>query len=102
MTGDLYFDNTFNDCDMRKYILLLVAAGSLFQYCSQKMAASKSTAKPVTVNSDSTPNVYTPPAGSSLKAPRRGEVLFLGHASKHHDAGKYAPWLAIALFKAGV
>ncbi|PWJ57166.1 putative membrane-bound dehydrogenase-like protein [Dyadobacter jejuensis] len=33
---------------------------------------------------------------------RRGEVLFLGHQSKHHDSGKYAPWLAIKLFRSGV
>ena len=33
---------------------------------------------------------------------RRGEVLFLGNRSKHHDSGKYAPWLAISLFKEGV
>ncbi len=33
---------------------------------------------------------------------RRGEVLFLGNRSKHHDSGKYAPWLAISLFKRGV
>ena len=35
-------------------------------------------------------------------APRRGEVLFLGNTSKHHDSGKYAPWLAISLFKEGI
>ena len=34
--------------------------------------------------------------------PRRAEVLFLGNVSKHHDSGKYAPWLAIALFKRGI
>ncbi|MDB5261036.1 MAG: rane-bound dehydrogenase domain protein, partial [Adhaeribacter sp.] len=34
--------------------------------------------------------------------PRRAEVLFLGHNSKHHDSGKYAPWLAISLFKEGI
>lgn len=36
------------------------------------------------------------------EAPRRGEVLFLGNTGKHHDSGKYAPWLAISLFKKGV
>ncbi|WP_044198713.1 PVC-type heme-binding CxxCH protein [Dyadobacter tibetensis] len=35
-------------------------------------------------------------------SPRRAEVLFLGHQSKHHDSGKYAPWLAIKLFRSGV
>ena len=33
---------------------------------------------------------------------RRGEVLFLGNKSKHHDSGKYAPWLAVSLFKEGI
>lgn len=41
-------------------------------------------------------------ANTNLKAPKRAEVLFLGHQSKHHDSGKYAPWLAIELFKGGV
>lgn len=35
-------------------------------------------------------------------APRRAEVLFLGNEGKHHDSGKYAPWLAIAMFKEGI
>ncbi len=34
--------------------------------------------------------------------PRRAEVLFLGNVSKHHDSGKYAPWLAITTFKSGI
>ncbi|WPP50778.1 PVC-type heme-binding CxxCH protein [Catalinimonas niigatensis] len=33
---------------------------------------------------------------------RRAEVLFLGHNSQHHDSNKYAPWLAIAMFKSGI
>ncbi|CAG4990930.1 hypothetical protein DYBT9275_00642 [Dyadobacter sp. CECT 9275] len=33
---------------------------------------------------------------------RRAEVLFLGHNSKHHDSGKYAPWLSIKLFQSGI
>jgi putative membrane-bound dehydrogenase-like protein len=47
------------------------------------------------------PNNHSREAGSS-KSARRGEVLFLGHNSKHHDSGKYAPWLAIKLFRSGV
>ncbi len=35
-------------------------------------------------------------------APRRAEVLFLGNTSKHHDSGKYAPWLSIKLFESGI
>ncbi len=34
--------------------------------------------------------------------PRRAEVLFLGHNSKHHDSGKYGPWMAIKLFRSGI
>jgi putative membrane-bound dehydrogenase-like protein len=37
-----------------------------------------------------------------IKPARRGEVLFLGNLSKHHDANKYAPWLAIKLFESGI
>ncbi|MEO6282121.1 MAG: PVC-type heme-binding CxxCH protein [Dyadobacter sp.] len=33
---------------------------------------------------------------------RRAEVLFLGHNSKHHDSGKYAPWLSVKLFRSGI
>ncbi|WKN30933.1 ThuA domain-containing protein [Porifericola rhodea] len=33
---------------------------------------------------------------------RRAEVLFLGHDSQHHNSAKYAPWLAISLFKEGI
>ena len=33
---------------------------------------------------------------------RRAEVLFLGNSGKHHDSGKYAPWLSIAAFKNGI
>lgn len=32
----------------------------------------------------------------------RGEVLFLGHPSKHHDSGMYAPWLSVKLFRSGI
>ncbi|MEJ7692682.1 PVC-type heme-binding CxxCH protein [Daejeonella sp.] len=41
-------------------------------------------------------------AASNNLIPRRAEVLFLGNVSKHHDSGKYAPWLAIATFKSGI
>ncbi|MPR37002.1 PVC-type heme-binding CxxCH protein [Salmonirosea aquatica] len=39
---------------------------------------------------------------SSKSEGRRAEVLFLGNTSKHHDSGKYAPWLAIKLFESGI
>ncbi len=41
-------------------------------------------------------------SAGSESTPRRAEVLFLGNVSKHHDSGKYAPWLAIATFKSGI
>nr|WP_164674898.1 PVC-type heme-binding CxxCH protein [Anditalea andensis] len=34
--------------------------------------------------------------------PRRAEILFLGHSSDHHDSGRYAPWLATAIFNRGI
>lgn len=34
--------------------------------------------------------------------PRRAEILFLGHKSKHHDSGRFAPWLATAVFTSGI
>jgi len=34
--------------------------------------------------------------------PRRAELLFLGHASEHHDSGRFAPWLATAIFTSGI
>ncbi len=42
------------------------------------------------------------PEDAKVADARRAEVLFLGNASKHHDSGKYAPWLAIKLFESGI
>jgi putative membrane-bound dehydrogenase-like protein len=41
-------------------------------------------------------------SATSVREGRRAEVLFLGHNSKHHDSGKYAPWLGVKLFKSGI
>ena len=41
-------------------------------------------------------------AKSLPTGPRKIEVLFLGHASEHHNSGKYAPILAAALAKDGI
>ncbi|WP_417574782.1 PVC-type heme-binding CxxCH protein [Negadavirga shengliensis] len=41
-------------------------------------------------------------AYAEILQPRRAELLFLGHASEHHDSGKYAPWLATAVFNKGI
>jgi type 1 glutamine amidotransferase len=40
----------------------------------------------------------TPPPSSG---PRRLEILFLGHASTHHDSGRFAPMLQAALAQYG-
>ena len=87
---------------MRK-IFLLIAVGCVFQYCSHKLGSSKTGSTTVTSTSGDTLS-NTPVARNTgpLKGPRRGEILFLGHSSKHHDAGKYAPWLAISLFRLGI
>ncbi|TLV00861.1 PVC-type heme-binding CxxCH protein [Dyadobacter luticola] len=44
----------------------------------------------------------SPNSKTSAASGRRAEILFLGHTSKHHDSGKYAPWLAVKLFKSGI
>ena len=68
---------------MRIFLSILLLSGFLFESCVNK-------------------------AGSGSKhsniqlTKRRAEVLFLGNKGKHHDSGKYAPWLAISLFKEGI
>lgn len=86
---------------MKKVIFALLAAGFLLYACSHKLHTATSIVQTNDMVRDSTTNnvvVNTP----GLKAPRRGEVLFLGNESKHHDATRYAPWLAISLFKEGI
>ena len=91
---------------MRTSVLVWIFTGLLLQQCAHKRHSSKSVdgtqntsgiqrAQEASANIAST-NV------STQKGARRAEVLFLGHKSKHHDANKYAPWLAITLFKKGV
>ena len=92
---------------MRKPVLLLFFCALFFSYCAHKKISSQGRANSQntsgnqnaapSANTDSTINNI-----SSQKAARRAEVLFLGHNSKHHDANKYAPWLAITLFKKGI
>jgi len=72
---------------MRKTFFLLLFSAFLFQNCSNKTRVSGA-AQGLT--------------SSAKEAPRRAEILFLGNVSTHHDSGKYAPWLAIELFKSGV
>jgi putative membrane-bound dehydrogenase-like protein len=79
-----YINKLYN---MKKSLILFLLVGLIFQGCANKTR--------INANS-SDKNV------SDSKEARRAEVLFLGHHSKHHDADKYAPWLAIRLFKSGV
>ncbi len=72
---------------MKTYLLLLTLAVGLGLGCTK--TARQNTAGTVRNT-------------SKMNAPRRGEVLFLGNVGKHHDSGKYAPWLAISLFNKGV
>ncbi len=69
---------------MRKYIAIVVV-GLLAIGCAQNKLSDSGSKN-----------------GVSQSKGRRAEVLFLGHNSKHHDSGKYAPWLAIKLFKSGI
>ena len=72
---------------MKRFIFLLLLAVGLHQSCTSTRQTTGSTADQ---------------NRTTMNAPRRGEVLFLGNVSKHHDSGKYAPWLAISLFNKGV
>ena len=45
---------------------------------------------------------YSTKSAVEHQIPRRAEVLFLGNTSTHHNSSKYAPWLSIPLFKAGI
>ncbi len=72
---------------MKKIAILLIYSVLLLNGCANKTSTSTtSTAKDITGRKD----------------PRRAQILFLGHNSKHHDSNKYAPWLAISLFKSGI
>ena len=60
------------------------------------IAACATAGTPATAGTNAT-SANPLPAG-----PRKIEVLFLGHASEHHNSGKYAPILAAALAKDGI
>jgi len=85
---------------IRFSIFFFLAFGISFQNCAPKITTTQPVNSPATVASqiDSGKHHQSIPQ----RPARRGEILFLGHASKHHDAGKYAPWMAIQLFKAGI
>jgi hypothetical protein len=72
---------------MKKVSFLLLSIGMIFFSCANKTRIT-----------EGVPDQNSFSSGT----PRRAEVLFLGHESKHHNSGMYAPWLAIKLFKSGV
>jgi uncharacterized protein len=71
---------------MKRIFFLLILSGIIFHGCNQKLLVTE---------------VNSLDQNESQKG-RRAEVLFLGHSSKHHDSGRYAPWLATALFPSGI
>ncbi|MEO6914223.1 MAG: PVC-type heme-binding CxxCH protein [Chitinophagaceae bacterium] len=90
---------------MKNFSLALVLLATVYA-CSNKMqpASTKRDIKEITSQTSPgvQPNIDHAAANSDTSGPRRGEVLFLGNEEKHHDATKYAPWLAISLFKEGI
>jgi hypothetical protein len=56
----------------------------------------------VPASSAASPSPSPAPVTLSTTAPRKIEVLFLGHESQHHNSNKYAPILAQALAKDGI
>ena len=89
---------------MRKLIFLTIVGLAFIYGCSSKILINGSAANSTGTYTESTSNQIqaTPQNVADTKPARRGEVLFLGNVGKHHDAGKYAPWLAISLFKVGI
>jgi hypothetical protein len=71
---------------MKRTVFLLILIGLSFQSCNNELLARG--------GNSSMPDI--PQKG------RRAEVLFLGHASEHHNSRLYAPWLATALFESGI
>ncbi|MBF9252833.1 ThuA domain-containing protein [Pontibacter sp. 172403-2] len=67
---------------MRRLLYALILSFPILSQCAQKTHSEQS-------------------AGTSLP-PKRIEILFLGHNSKHHDSEKLAPMLAIPLFQRGI
>lgn len=80
--------------------IFFFVAGSILQNCVPKPTTTPTVKDTSSITS---PEAISQSDSSALqKAARRGEVLFLGHTSKHHHAERYAPWMAIQLFKAGI
>lgn len=91
---------------LKNFSLAIVLLATIYA-CSNKMQSATANGDTKEVTSQTSPNLQqskiTQEASFlNTSGPRRGEVLFLGNVGKHHDATKYAPWLAISLFKIGV
>lgn len=71
---------------MKRILFLLILTGMIFHGCNDKLLVT---------------GVNISEQDEGQKG-RRAEVLFLGHSSKHHDSGRFAPWLATALFSSGI
>lgn len=71
---------------MKRILFLLILTGMIFHGCNDKLLVTGV-------------NISEQEEGQKG---RRAEVLFLGHSSKHHDSGRFAPWLATALFSSGI
>ena len=72
---------------MKKIFFLLLFTGLLFSSLANKVSMLSDNALKSVVKQ---------------QIPRRAEVLFLGNTGTHHNSTKYAPWLSIPLFKAGI
>ncbi|MEJ7766414.1 MAG: PVC-type heme-binding CxxCH protein, partial [Chitinophagaceae bacterium] len=84
---------------MKKNVFIILLSAFFLQYCSHKVNTLKSTQS----SADTTATTIAAVGASPLTTlKRRGEVLFLGNTSKHHDSQKFAPWLSIAAFKRGI
>ena len=57
---------------------------------------------PAASSPGASPSPTLSPVALSTTAPRKIEVLFLGHESQHHNSNKYAPILAQGLAKDGI
>jgi putative membrane-bound dehydrogenase-like protein len=71
---------------MKRIVFLLALIGLISQGCNNK----------ILLGGGNSPEI------DDSKKGRRAEVLFLGHPSEHHDSGRYAPWLATAVFPSGI
>ncbi|QCR22283.1 PVC-type heme-binding CxxCH protein [Pontibacter sp. SGAir0037] len=67
---------------MRKFLTLLIFIVPLLSGCSQRTQVGQ--------------------GAQELPAPKRVEILLLGHNSQHHNSEKFVPMLALPLFQKGI